>query len=318
MKKVRRPSPTANATDDESLIAFIADHLPVCIGYVDASRRYRYVNARYQELFDRPLNTILGRTVAEVVGLHNYRAVEPYISNALKGEPSEFDFSARYPRLGLRHAHFKYLPHKLEDGVVAGYFVLVIDTTELREMRQTLERQNAKLLRTQRELERLAHYDPLTGLGNRRLFQRQLDHALSLSRRRGHSIGLLLIDLDGFKSVNDSAGHEAGDAVLKEVAKRLMDVCRSADTIARLGGDEFVVLMETGATVEGAEMLAGRIEDSLLRPIRHDRSSLRVGVSIGVTVADPSAVEAGDILRAADAAMYRAKAAGGGRRASLA
>ena len=240
-------------TEDEAqLTALIADQLPVCIGYVDAARRYRYVNARYQELFDRPRNTILGRTVAEVVGADNYRAVEAYVTKALEGEPCEFENSARYPRQGLRHAHFKYLPHKLETGEVAGYFVLVMDITEIHEMRQTLERRNEELLRTQRELERLALHDPLTGLGNRRLFQQQIDHAFLVAKRTGHAIGLLLIDLDGFKQINDTAGHDAGDAVLMETAERLADSCRRADTIARLGGDEFVVLMETGATVEGA------------------------------------------------------------------
>lgn len=251
-------------------------------------------------------------------GADNYRAVEAYVTKALDGEPCEFENSARYPRQGLRHAHFKYLPHKLETGEVVGYFVLVMDITEIHEMRRTLERQNQELLRTQRELERLALHDPLTGLGNRRLFQQQIDHAFLVAKRTGHAIGLLLIDLDRFKQINDTAGHDAGDAVLMQTAERLADSCRRADTIARLGGDEFVVLMETGATVEGARILADRIHASLERPIRHHRASFSIAVSIGIAVPDTLAKGPDELLRAADAAMYRAKASGGGTKISQA
>jgi len=314
-KEDRRPS-FPRPDDDAQLTAFIVDHLPVCIAFVDASRRYQYVNARYQELFDRPLETILGRTVAEVVGADNYRAVERQVTKALNGEPCEFEVSACYPRLGQRHSHFKYLPHTLESGEITGYFVLVMDITEIHEMRQALERQNDELLLTQQELKRLALHDPLTGLGNRRLFQQQMDHAILLSKRTGHAIGLLLIDLDGFKQINDSAGHEAGDTVLKEVAERLTAICRRADTLARLGGDEFVVLMETGASVDGAMILADRIHASLGRPIRYGRTSLNIGASIGIAVPETLPEEADDLLRAADTAMYRAKASGGGTKTS--
>jgi diguanylate cyclase (GGDEF)-like protein/PAS domain S-box-containing protein len=164
--------------------------------------------------------------------------------------------------------------------------------------------------------ERLAHdatHDPLTHLPNRTLLDDRLAHALDRSRRTGAQVAVLFLDLDGFKEVNDSWGHAAGDQVLTEVAGRVAATARSSDTVARIGGDEFVVVCEDAGTVSGAQTLAGRILEVVGTPITVAGITHHVGASVGIAVARPEDGDAAELIRRADAAMYRAKQAGRGR-----
>jgi diguanylate cyclase (GGDEF)-like protein len=160
--------------------------------------------------------------------------------------------------------------------------------------------------------EKLASQDTLTGLMSRHLFEDRLDHAIALARRLGQTLALLYIDLDKFKPINDSFGHDAGDAVLKEVALRLRKAARDSDTVARLGGDEFAVLMESDDDRAGAGALASRIISALSHPIFVGSRECHVGASIGVAVSPSQTVGKEALMKAADEAMYEAKKAGGG------
>lgn len=166
----------------------------------------------------------------------------------------------------------------------------------------------------QRELERMALFDPLTGLGNRNLFHARLEHAVALVRRRGDTACLHIMDLDRFKAVNDSAGHHIGDEVLRVIGQRLGSVGRNADTIVRLGGDEFAYLMETGATPEGALAVANKVSGLVRQPIMTRGSVFTLGISIGISMFGGANADVETIVRQADAAMYQAKRAGGGVR----
>ena len=159
--------------------------------------------------------------------------------------------------------------------------------------------------------EKLAAQDTLTGLVSRRLFEDRLDHAISLSKRLGQTISLLYIDLDRFKPVNDSFGHDAGDAALKEVALRLRNATRDSDTVARLGGDEFAVLMEADTGPAGAVALATRIIDAISRPFFVGGSECHLGASIGIASLSPQMADKEALMKAADDAMYEAKRTGG-------
>ncbi|HEY7609617.1 MAG TPA: GGDEF domain-containing response regulator [Alphaproteobacteria bacterium] len=163
-----------------------------------------------------------------------------------------------------------------------------------------------------RRLERMALFDPLTGLGNRNLFHARLEHAVALVRRRGDNACLHIMDLDGFKKVNDTLGHHIGDEVLRVIGQRLAGVGRSADTIVRLGGDEFAYLMETGATREGALAVANKVIQLVREPIVTRASVFCLGISIGVAMFGGAHAEVETIIRQADAAMYQAKRGGGG------
>ncbi len=162
------------------------------------------------------------------------------------------------------------------------------------------------------ELLALAHFDPLTTLSNRGAFNRLLHDALTTSHGQESSVARLLIDLDDFKQVNDSLGHEAGDLVLVEVAARLSEVTGEAGTAARFGGDEFAVLMTGVRDPQEPRRLAQRLRDALLQPITYAGRELPVGSSTGVVTGAPGRT-AGDLLRCADIAMYSAKAGGKNR-----
>jgi diguanylate cyclase (GGDEF)-like protein len=163
------------------------------------------------------------------------------------------------------------------------------------------------------ELSRQAFHDPLTDLPNRALFKDRLQHALARTRRGGQSVAVLLLDLDGFKQINDSFGHEAGDQVLIAVSQRLRACLRPADTVARLGGDEFTILLEDIAALDEATRVAKRIADSLRTSFMVEGNETTVSTSIGIALNEPRDLDPSDILRNADRAMYEAKSRGNGR-----
>ena len=178
-------------------------------------------------------------------------------------------------------------------GAVAGVVVQAEDVTALEE----------------REVE-LAHralHDPLTGLPNRVLFADRLEHALARLRREDSSLALLFIDIDGFKTVNDRFGHEEGDRVLAEAARRLAGAVRPADTAARFGGDEFVVLCENASRDE-AEAVARRVVERWLAPVGvREGEAIVLTCSIGVAVTQSAETSPDTLLREADASMYSGK-----------
>ncbi|MDQ1600829.1 MAG: hypothetical protein QOD68_2303 [Actinomycetota bacterium] len=167
-------------------------------------------------------------------------------------------------------------------------------------------------LREQAELERLALTDTLTGLANRTLLNDRLDQALARLQRTGGAMAMLLLDVDRFKTVNDSLGHQVGDALLVEVASRLEAVTRADATVARLGGDEFVVLLEGLPDLESVHGVAGRLLEALRRPyaLGQGAEALVTTTSMGISVATDPARSPGDLYREADLALYRAKDAG--------
>jgi len=163
------------------------------------------------------------------------------------------------------------------------------------------------------QLRQQALHDPLTHLPNRALFRDRLGQALAAQARRGGSVAVLFVDLDDFKSVNDTAGHAVGDALLEAVAIRLPTLIRAADTVARLGGDEFAVLAEALPGAEDAAELAERITHGLSQPLLVEGRELFAHASIGISIATRPGVTADDLLRNADVAMYVAKSEGKNR-----
>jgi diguanylate cyclase (GGDEF)-like protein/PAS domain S-box-containing protein len=162
------------------------------------------------------------------------------------------------------------------------------------------------------QLRQLAFHDPLTLLANRNLFRDRVQHALTLSQRGQNCLAVMFLDLDNFKNINDSLGHDAGDRLLQAVAQRVLQTTRSCDTVARLGGDEFAVLMEGVERSSEVGRLADALIGALNLPFQLDGREVRVGASVGVAL---SAAEAGAeaLLSNADIAMYHAKAAGKNR-----
>ncbi len=158
-----------------------------------------------------------------------------------------------------------------------------------------------------------AFHDPLTKLANRALFRNRVEQALKRARRRRAPLAALFLDLDNFKTINDSLGHAAGDCLLMTVAERLRACVRQYDTTARLGGDEFAVLLEDGTLPQDAAIVARRIIDAMSQALTLEGREVRVGVSIGIAVSEAGVESADELLRNADVAMYTAKESGKGR-----
>ncbi|MDD0815279.1 EAL domain-containing protein [Curvibacter sp. HBC28] len=160
-------------------------------------------------------------------------------------------------------------------------------------------------------IEQLAYSDVLTGLPNRLLLSQRVDFALQMARRQSTSFAILFLDLDRFKNINDSLGHQFGDRVLVQVAGRIRSCLRDVDTLCRLGGDEFVVYLH-GVEAEGAELVVGRILQELTRPFLQDDMNFSIGCSIGVAMYPQDGSTLDDLIKQADTAMYEVKATGRG------
>lgn len=179
--------------------------------------------------------------------------------------------------------------------------------SETRDLLNAFAEMQAQVRARERQLDHLAHHDALTGLPNRTLFRRQLAVAIDNAQRHNVMLGLLFIDLDRFKQINDSYGHAAGDQMLVEIAKRLSRVFRQDDIVARLGGDEFAVLLENLNVRDEMTLLAGKALTAIQQPYNFDEHVFYSGASIGIAVSPSDGTDPDHLIQLADAAMYAAK-----------
>ncbi|MEM7555035.1 MAG: CHASE2 domain-containing protein [Cyanobacteria bacterium P01_A01_bin.84] len=184
---------------------------------------------------------------------------------------------------------------------------------ELRLRADELFRRNAELKSTKDNLHYLAYHDPLTGLPNRKFFIDQLNESLNWAKTNNLLLGLLFIDLDGFKQVNDTLGHEIGDRLLVAVAQRFIGCLRGSDTVSRLAGDEFTVILRAIPTIDVATRVAKKIICAVAEPIILEGNSVKVSASIGISIYPLNSLESETLIKQADSAMYRAKHLGKSR-----
>jgi diguanylate cyclase (GGDEF)-like protein len=221
-------------------------------------------------------------------------------------------FMARMMLGPLKHA--ATLADRMTHGEIPLRPLPVVRDDEVGRLTTAFNQLLDKLTRSQVKLERMAHHDELTGLPNRALLADRMRQGLARAHRSGLRIAVLYLDLDGFKPINDSLGHGAGDQALVEVARRLSGVLRQSDTLARVGGDEFVLLVTDLTRDEEGNIaaLASRCIDTLAPPLVLQGVSCSLGVSIGIALNEADD-EPEAVLLAADRAMYEAKEAGRGR-----
>ena len=297
MAQARKDIADAKALLDQALESMVSGFV-----LLDAQQRVAHWNRRFVELFPwmrgamasgMPFRQVLEQSVAHHL---------PVGSDAERQQWIALRLAQQQDGTG---AHEQVLPdghciHVLERATPEGGWVITFhDVTDLR--------------RANEEIEHLAFYDPLTGLPNRRLLLDRLGQAPVLSQRSGKVGALLFLDLDHFKDLNDTLGHEVGDELLQEVAQRLLANVRVADTVARLGGDEFVVMLsELSTSTQEAAAMAQRIGEKILRGLSEPyllRGHTHQGAaSIGATLFGASAQSASELLRQADIAMYQVKA----------
>jgi diguanylate cyclase (GGDEF)-like protein/PAS domain S-box-containing protein len=259
-----------------------------------------FISDNIEAISGYPASDFIGsrvRTFASVIHPEDRQAVEMGVGEGLaRREPFILEYRIIRADGGIAWVYEKGQGVFGPDDEVLWLDGAIFDITE------------RKLL--QEELSRQAFYDSLTSLANRALFDDRVQHALAHAERRGHRLAVLLLDLDGFKIINDSLGHQAGDQVLVMVAQRIQACCRLSDTVARLGGDEFAVLLEESVDEEEAKGVAGRLLEILREPFLVKGREMTVSGSIGIAIHEEAAGCTEDLLRDADAAMYCAKSRG--------
>ena len=267
-------------------------------------RRVFYVSPAYARIWGRSIEDLYanGMDWFEAVLEEDRPALQAQIQGGDQGDWEIIElppFRVRRPDAEIRWISTRAFPIRDETGQVVRVAGIAEDTTE----RQAY----------QQHLEELAHYDPLTQLPNRRLLADRMQVALAHGQRNGHFLAICMLDLDGFKPVNDKFGHKMGDQLLISVARRLQDSVRGDDTVARLGGDEFVLLLGDLNGVKEVDEALTRLLQVVAAPYQLDGQPIKISASIGVTLYPSDAGDADTLLRHADYALYLAKEAGRNR-----
>ncbi len=191
-------------------------------------------------------------------------------------------------------------PLRDTEGEIYGTIEVARDITDRLRIEQELRESRSRLYR-------LAHHDSLTGLPNRLLFKDRLEQAIFKARRKGTRVAILFLDLDRFKNINDTLGHDVGDGLLIEVARRFQAQCRQSDTVARIGGDEFVFILDDIGNHGNAEVVAGKIMAAIAKPIQVNGHDLHISTSIGIAVYPDDSDNLDGVIKCADTALYQAK-----------
>ena len=279
----------------------VVDHVDALLGYWDRDLRCRFANAAYRTWFGKTRDEVLGMSMQELLG-PLFELNLPHILKALDGEVQVFEREIALPDGRVRHSLASYYPD-IVGGKVVGFSVQVADVSRLKELERELHA--AKL-----NAEMLAHHDFLTGLPNRVLLEDTITSAISHAELCGKLVGVASIDMDGFKQINDTYGHRAGDEFLREIAGRMKSVLRTTDIVARHGGDEFIFVARELDSVENLRLVVDRLVCAVIHPWVHQGVELIPSLSCGVSVFPSNGGSTAELLAAADSALYVAKKRG--------
>jgi diguanylate cyclase (GGDEF)-like protein/PAS domain S-box-containing protein len=296
----RRSEASLKDREAEERFSALVGHSSDLITVVSPDATVEYCSPSVERILGYAPGELAGTPFGAIVHRDDAAHVEQFIGDCLERPGKTL---TREWRLRTRDRSYRQVEtvaaNLVDHPQVRGVVLTSRDVTERKALEEQLSHQ--------------AFHDALTGLGNLALLRDRVSHALRRATRRKVPIALLFVDLDNFKTVNDSHGHGAGDATLTTVAARLEECVRGVDTVARLGGDEFAVLFEDlGGEQEAAEV-AARIVDALAQPICVEGAQVVVGASIGVAMCATAATSADELMRNADVAMYAAKRDGKGR-----
>jgi len=270
-------------------IVCIDEQCNICVFNEGAERLFGYARAK-----------VLGRPVTELI-CRRYREREKHRLTALTRIARESQLGFKTDSIICRRNNGERFPTEisLSQGTLPGrrlYTLVIRDMTERVEQEQ--------------QLTHLAEHDQLTDLPNRALLKERLSAGIARADRYGRKLGVVYMDLDNFKPINDRHGHETGDCLLQAVARRLSDSIRQSDTISRVGGDEFIICLEHLSSEQDAVAATRKIVESLKQPFQILGHQIGVSASIGIAIYPDHGNEADSLLRRADQAMYRAKAEG--------
>ncbi len=287
----------------ESRLAGLLDIAPDAIIAADSEHRIVVFNKGAEKIFGYTGAEIMGRSLETLMPARFAGDHRGHVSDFARQKRPAREMRARGELAGMKKDGTEFPAEAsisiLKEDSGPLFFAVLRDITDKK--------------RAAREIEHRATHDGLTGLPNRVLFNDRLSHALAVSEREEKLVALLFIDLDGFKRVNDTLGHAAGDELLCMVARRIRECVRRSDTVARLGGDEFAVVLERMLHVDSAGTVAQKIVAWLAEPFRLASGEVSVSASIGITMSPLDGKSMKELMIDADSAMYAAKAAGKNR-----
>jgi diguanylate cyclase (GGDEF)-like protein/PAS domain S-box-containing protein len=293
--------------DSETRMRIVTDTVPAMVSFVGRDERYRFVNRAYELAFDRPREQIVGMTVRELHGEEAYPQLAAHVHGALAGNTVVFE---RDETEAGQYRCFEttFIPQTRAEAdgssTVLGFHVMKQDIT-------TRKLQEKRLIEA-------AQVDSMTGLTNRAGFHAKLAELMARSRAQGSLLALMYLDIDHFKSVNDSFGHPAGDALLKAFAGRMTRSVRDTDVVARLGGDEFVIILPDLRRPEDATAVAAKVVAVMRPPFALAQQTLRITTSVGLAFFQGGGLHEGAgedmnmeaLIQRADEMLYQSKAAG--------
>ncbi|MCB1857595.1 MAG: EAL domain-containing protein [Gammaproteobacteria bacterium] len=263
----------------------------------DKAGRIEYVNPKFSEITGYQLEDIKSKTPSFLRSELTSRETHKQLwDTIMAGKSWVGDLRNRRKNGELYWSHLSIAPIVQPSGEITNFVATSEDITQMKD--------------AQEEMKRLAYFDTLTNLPNRRLFRDRLQRTTTSLQRSGGQAALMFLDLDQFKRINDTLGHDAGDALLCEVAHRLKDIVREDDTIARLGGDEFTLLLQNIKGLGAARKVAQKILSSLHVPFVLAGREVGVTTSIGITLLPEDGMDTGVLMKNADLAMYEAKKRG--------
>jgi diguanylate cyclase (GGDEF)-like protein/PAS domain S-box-containing protein len=274
------------------------ERTPLAVIEWDRQHRITAWNPAAEAIFGFPVSETIGRMMPALLGTDEDReSLQNMCLELLETREGNKQTLSNTTK-SLRTIHCEWYNTPLVDpvGKVIGFASLVQDITER--------------LNTERTIHYMAHHDALTGLPNRRLMQDRLTQAIMAARRKQRHVAVLFLDLDRFKVVNDTLGHDTGDFILKDVARRLASCVREVDTVSREGGDEFVIILPDLDVPESARVVADKILRELARPVEIGGHEIHITPSIGISHYPNDATDVNQLLKHADNAMYQAKDAG--------
>ena len=285
---------------DYKFLAEILDHIHDSIISTDLNGKILSYNKGSEALLGFSKEEAIGKNIIDIYGFENEYDIEAL--KTILEEHNEFDMEAYLTKKdGTKIICDIYLSAVKDDsGHLSGMVGYSLDITEKKLAQKIIEEQAEKL-------QHQAYYDILTDLPNRALFKDRLDQAIKESHRNSEEFALLFIDLDKFKQINDSLGHDIGDKVLVEASKRLQDATRDADTVARIGGDEFTIIIRNLQHRDNASIVAKKIVDTMRKPITINTQDLYISASVGISIFPSDAEYAHNLIKFSDQAMYKAK-----------
>jgi len=288
----------ARLRESEEKFRLISESSKVGIFQLDSRGQCTYANEELASITGLSSEELLSQGWLSVVHPDDKRRVGEQLNTLIQktSQHIAIDCSLLRPNGSIKWITGDIAPLRDADQQQIGFLGTLSDISELKQAYD--------------QLEHMAFYDTLTGLANRRLFRNRLEHMLSNIQRTNNSVALILIDVDHFKNVNDSMGHDSGDTLLTVIAERLKQCVRFTDTVARLGGDEFAVILPNVPDMLTVSSIAEKILQGLSKPTLLDDEEVTVSASLGISVSPEDTKEAEVLIKNADMALYRAKDAG--------